>query len=189
MPATPQQITFYSRIGISVSKPRYSQMTRSLFIKIDPNRPMDTWTKAIPISSMHLSRLDRPDIRVIMCRYRNGKLERKLKSTRNTQYIAISHSWGNPIWQELPGVEGEVWVSKDRAKFILNRLPFIVGEQYFWMDILCVDQRNERADFDVPKQISIIFRDAQRTVIIRDGTGFQKCCIKAAGKIDSWFSE
>jgi Heterokaryon incompatibility protein (HET) len=138
---------------------------------------------------MHMSRVDRPDVRVTMCRYRNGKLEGKLRSTRDTQYIAISHSWGNAMWQDLPGLEGPVWVSKTRAKFILNRLPLIVGDQYFWMDILCVDQHDERADFDVPKRISIIFRDAQRTVIIRDGAGFQKCCVQAAGNIDSWFNE
>jgi len=111
-----------------------------------------------------------------------------MKSLQNTTYVAISHSWGDPSWQRLPEVEGEIWVSKSKAKFILNQLQSIVGEDYFWMDILCVDQRRKHAAIQVPKHIPSIFRSAQRTVVVRDGAGFRDCCVQAAGSPGMWFS-
>jgi hypothetical protein len=134
----------------------------------------------------NLSGIDNPEVRITMCRYSNEKFERLVLSTHDTKYIAISHSWGSPTWRRIQGAEGEIWASEERAAFIQNRLPSIIGDNYFWMDIMCVDQRNQGANISVPKHIPPIFRHAERTLILRDGAGFRDCCIQAVGDFDSW---
>jgi hypothetical protein len=150
---------------------------------------MNTPTVLIDANRSPLCDLDRPDFLITLCYYKNGNLERSIRSTRNTRYLAISHSWGEPKWQEIPGVEGEIWVSEERAKFILSRLPSIVGREYFWMDILCVDQYRREAVLRVPNHLPTIYRNAHCTVVIRDPTGFRDCCAQATGDTSSWFIE
>jgi hypothetical protein len=54
-----------------------------------------------------------------------------------------------------------------------------MGSKWFWMDILCVNQRDEDARVAVTQHIPAIFRGAERTVVIRSGAGLRDCCVKA----------
>jgi hypothetical protein len=111
--------------------------------------------------------------RIAMCRYNEGgNLEKVIVVLHDTKYLAISHTWGEAEWQLIPAFEGEILASKEKAKFIKERLHQLVGEQYFWMDILCIDQRNADARVAVTQNIPAIFQFAQRTIVIRDGTGW-----------------
>ena len=110
------------------------------------------------------------------------KYERLLN---DISYVAMSHVWGRVFWQEIPGVAGEVRVSMEKAKFIKERLPSIVGNEYFWMDILCVDQRNKDARIAVTQHIPKIFRSAKRTVVIRNSERLRDCCSSVTEHIDT----
>ena len=54
------------------------------------------------------------------------------------------------------------------------------------MDILCVDQRSFEARIGVIKHIPAIYRAAQKTVIIREPGGPDRCCAAAIGEYKSW---
>lgn len=119
-------------------------------------------------------------LQIPMCRYNvNGKLEKEKVMVVSTKYLAISHVWGDAQWQEIPGIDGEVLVSKEKAKFLTERLKSIVGTNYFWMDILCVEQTNKAARIAVTADIPAIFRHAERTILVRGSGGFRDCCIKS----------
>lgn len=112
-----------------------------------------------------------------LCRYCDGKLERESHLVENTNYLAISHVWGQAEWQRVPGIEGQVLVSKEKAKFLSEQLSSVVGEEYFWMDILCIDQRNKAERIAVTQHIPTIFRQARRTIVLRESNGFRICCL------------
>jgi hypothetical protein len=76
----------------------------------------------------------------------------------------------------VPGIKEEILVSNVKARFLLERLPEIVGNQYFWMEILCVDQRIDANRVAITQHIPSIFRFAQRTVAVWDGDVFAPCC-------------
>ena len=69
----------------------------------------------------------------------------------------------------------------------MSQLSSIVGKDYFWMDIFCVDQRNKADRVAITQYIPTIFRHAQRTIVIRDGGGFRDCCVQRLGSQDTWF--
>lgn len=48
---------------------------------------------------------------------------------------------------------------EEKADFVKNTLPALVGDTPFWMDTLSVDQRN-------PDDVAAIVRDAARTIAI-----------------------
>lgn len=97
-----------------------------------------------------------------------------------TEYIAVSHVWGDDAkWRHIPGVEGDVYASEEKFKFLVERLASIVGSKWFWMDILCVNQRDEDAKISITQHIPTIFRRAQRTLVIRGAAGLRDCCVKA----------
>jgi hypothetical protein len=123
-----------------------------------------------------------------MCRFVDGKLERTIQNIDSTDYVTISHVWGQAEWQKIPmlGDDCEVIVSKEKARF-MSRLNSIVKTDYFWMDILCVEQRDKAARVAVTRNIPTIFRHAKKTIVIRDGNGFRDCCTGALGSQDTWF--
>lgn len=123
---------------------------------------------------------------VVMCRYADGRLERHKVHIQETQYVAISHVWEEAQWLHVPGIDGDVLVSPEKARFMAESLPSIIGAAWFWMDILCVDQRDKTARIAVTQQIPTIFRLAQRTVMIRSGFVVRGCCIQAVGDFDAW---
>ncbi|KAJ9613047.1 hypothetical protein H2200_002988 [Cladophialophora chaetospira] len=104
----------------------------------------------------------------------------------DTDYIAVSHVWGSELeleWRSVPGIEDEVLATTRKVEFLTEQLPFVVGESYFWMDILCVDQRNDDASVAVTGHIPTIFQYAKRTIVIKDGVGTKDCCGQAVGQI------
>jgi len=123
-----------------------------------------------------------------MCRYNaeTSKFETNEQCVGETKYLAISHVWGQATWRNVVGVDAQILASDEKAKFVAERLPFIVGDDWFWMDILCVDQRNRAARVAVTQHIPTIFRFAERTILVRDGTGFRECCNAVAEPFGSW---
>ena len=122
-----------------------------------------------------------PRFCVLMCRYNTGRLQKAEVTVADTDYLAISHVWGDVQWRHIPGIDEEVLVSKCKAKFMAERLASIVGTDWFWMDVLCVDQRNKDARTAITEHIPTIYRHARRTILISESTGFRNCCTKALG--------
>lgn len=121
-----------------------------------------------------------------MCRFVRGKLERSVVDVDNSDYFTVSHVWGVAEWRNVKGVQGKVLLSKSKAKFIERQLPTIVGDAFFWMDVLCIDQKDGDARVAVTQHIPTIFRKAERTILVRDGYGLRSCCAKAIGSITDW---
>src|SRR5271169_4919166 len=120
---------------------------------------------------------DIDSLQILMCQYdASGKLQKSIISVYHTEYLTISHAWGDAHWERIPGYDEPLLVSKSKAKFIAERLPHIVGDSYFWMDIMCVDQCNAEARIAVTQHIPAIFRNANRTIVLREGTAFGECC-------------
>jgi hypothetical protein len=134
-------------------------------------------------TTRHASASTRTPPTTTLCRYDSGKLVKKYKLLSKTDYVAISHVWEKAAWQDIPGIDGQVLASKEKAKFIEKRLPSIVGTKWFWMDVLCVDQGNKEARIAVTQHIPTIFRYAQKTIVVRNSTGFRDCCSQALGNV------
>jgi hypothetical protein len=124
-------------------------------------------------------------LQVTMCRYESGKLVKTMMPVEEGEYVAVSHVWGAAELQHIPGV-GEVLVSKEKAKFIAERLSSIVRTEPFWMDIFCVDQRDVDARIAVTQHIPTIFRSAKKTIVVRDCSGFRGCCAEAIWDVDKF---
>src|SRR2546423_1330958 len=129
----------------------------------------------------HASASTQTPLSTTLCRYDSGKLVTQDKLLSETDYIAISHVWGKAAKQDIPGIDGQVLASKEKARFIEKRLPRIVGTKWFWMDVLCVNQGNKEARIAVTQHIPTIFRLAQKTIVVRNSTGFRDCCSQAFG--------
>lgn len=123
---------------------------------------------------------------IVLCRYRSGKLLREERQLNSSEYVAISHVWGNVQALEVNGVEGKIFLSVEKARFLKEKLPSILGEQYFWMDILCIDQGNDAARVTATRLIPSIFRQAKKTLVIRDSTGIRDCCVHTIGDVIKW---
>lgn len=103
-------------------------------------------------------------------RFVGGRLTLKKARTTELEYVAISHVWGKIEWiSDKPNVDGEVKASRSKATFIEKKLPGLVGEKFFWMDTLTVNQRNQAEVLAIVQIIPTIFRDAVRTIAIREG--------------------
>jgi hypothetical protein len=140
----------------------------------------DTHSKTLPTHNViHSS----TSLKIVFCRFNEfGKVKKANLEVASARYIAISHVWGKPEWRELPILDGErVLATREKVMFITNQLREIVGKEYFWMDILCVDQENEDARVAVTRHIPTIFRSALRTVLVRDGYGLSKCSMDLFG--------
>jgi hypothetical protein len=98
--------------------------------------------------------------------------------TKNLEYVAVSHVWGRAEWQHITGVQGDILVSEDKATFISENLPQLLDGLAFWMDVVCINQR-KRAEVTATVQfIPNIFRDAARTMVVRECDGLYNCCTK-----------
>ena len=76
-----------------------------------------------------------------------------------------------------------------KAVFIQDKLPSLVGTTPFWLDTICVNQRNiaeQKADIQA---VPTTPRQAQKTICIWDNGGFPDCCAEAIGQFCSWNSE
>ena len=122
---------------------------------------------------------------VSLARFDNGKVILAPHDLQSVSFIAISHVWGDTEYQDLPGFDlWQIPVSRHKMAFILDRLPQMVENSWFWMDIICVDQRNEDAGIAVVDHIPDIFRRAAKTLVIRDGDGLMSCCRNTIGTFD-----
>ena len=125
-----------------------------------------------------------------MCQFdEEGMLQLHSIDTKTTRYIAISHIWVEALCQwrkDIPGIDWEILVSPQKADFLANRMFQLVGRDYFWMDVLCVDQRSDAARLGVVGSIPLIYREAQKTIVIRENGGIQTCCASAIGFFDTW---
>jgi hypothetical protein len=155
-------------------------------------RRTDSATAEAPNSPALVSHLTEQttSLRTMMCRFVDGKLERQLMPVKDTRYLTISHVWGLDVgWREIPGIEGTVLASGEKADFISEKLGPLVGNDYFWMDILCVDQRDKAARIAVTQNIPTIFRFSQRTIVLRDGKSLRPCCIETIGSLENWMEK
>ncbi|KAF2271150.1 hypothetical protein CC78DRAFT_573527 [Lojkania enalia] len=116
---------------------------------------------------------------VQFARFDNGKLRLFSAHTHELRYFAISHVWGDIGWRKIPGIDGEFLVSAQKVDFIVNQLPDLVGDTPFWMDTLTVDQRNQAEVIATVQNIPAIFRDAGKTIAVRENDGFYACCADA----------
>jgi hypothetical protein len=142
----------------------------------------DNQEREIDRSSVRVPKSRITPEKVLLCRFDSGRLFKDQMSIYDTKYITVSHVWGIARWQDVLG--GEVLVSDEKAKFIIERLPLIVGAEWFWMDILCINQRDKDARIAVTQHIPKIFRCAQKTIVVKNGNGLRECCIQAIGRID-----
>lgn len=102
------------------------------------------------------------------------------------EYIAISHVWGAAEWLRVPGIEEEIRLSPRKAKWIETDLPDLVGNAPFWMDVVCIDQRDQGAVIGVAQDIPAIFRNAAKTIAVREGDGLYECCARLVTAEDTW---
>jgi hypothetical protein len=65
-------------------------------------------------------------------------------------------------------------------------LPNLVGETPFWMDVLSINQKDQGAVIGVTQDIPGIFRNAAKTLAVKDGDGLYQCCAKLVKAEDTW---
>ena len=111
--------------------------------------------------------------------FKNATLELFQAPIESTDYIAFSHVWGNWTWRSVSGIPYDVKASEEKAKFIANDLPALVGDSAFWMDTLTVDQRDPVEVSEIVDAIPDIFKMARKTIAVRECDGFYDCCIAA----------
>ncbi|KAI4642646.1 uncharacterized protein J4E78_010119 [Alternaria triticimaculans] len=119
-------------------------------------------------------------------RFKNATLELFEAPIESTDYIAFSHVWGDWSWRSINGVPYEVKASQEKAKFIANDLPALVGDGAFWMDTLTVNQRNPVEVLEIVDVIPEIFRLAKKTIAVKECDGLYDCCIQAVAGFQGW---
>lgn len=70
-----------------------------------------------------------PHLQLVLCRFEEGKLVKTVKTPESTEFLAISHVWGKADWRKVGGIDDEIRVSREKAKFIEEQLPSIVGDE------------------------------------------------------------
>ena len=118
-------------------------------------------------------------------RFKNATLELFEAPIESTDYIAFSHVWGSWAWRSIDGIPYEVKASQEKANFIANDLPALVGDGAFWMDTLTVDQRNPVEVSEIVDAIPDIFRLAKKTIAVRECDGFYDCCTAAVAGFET----
>lgn len=126
-------------------------------------------------------------LKITLCRYKGGRLLKRTKILGETKYTAVSHVWGNANWQTIKSLGEEVLASKEKVKFMENQLPSIMENRWFWMDILCIDQKDDDAKIAVTQHIPTIFHCARKTLAVRESWGFHYCCPEATNDIKGFF--
>jgi len=112
-------------------------------------------------------------------RFKNATLELFEAPIESTDYVAFSHVWGEWTWRSIEGIPYEVKASEEKAEFIANDLPALVGDGAFWMDTLTVDQKNANEVSEIVDAIPDIFRMAKKTIAVKECDGLYDCCIAA----------
>lgn len=131
------------------------------------------------------------DTPITFARFVAGRLERFESPINGLEYLAISHVWGDPSLLEprdVPGIDGKVLCTPEKAEYIERELPKKVGTKPFWMDILTVDQTNKDVVTAITKSIPLLFRNASCTIVLRERDGFYDCCREAVEGFDGYDS-
>jgi len=123
---------------------------------------------------------------VQFARFEDGQVNFFHGKIEETQYIAISHVWGMTEWLQMRNMNGEKLISRSKAKFVENRLEALVGNTAFWMDTLTVNQRDQEEVIAIVQLIPSIFRNAIRTIALRENDGFYTCCMEALSGFQDW---
>ena len=56
------------------------------------------------------------------------------------------------------GIPYQVLISSQKARLLKDELSGLVGENFFWMDILAVDQSSKQTRIEVAEHIPAIYR-------------------------------
>ncbi|KAF5235426.1 hypothetical protein FOXYS1_15651 [Fusarium oxysporum] len=123
---------------------------------------------------------------IVLCRFLSGMVVKEEIDFHEIHYIAFSHVWGDAHWTTLNGIADRVKVSKSKARFLEHNLQNLVGNSYFWMDVLCINQTKDEERIKVTTIIPQIFEHAQKPIVIRDGSGYVSCCALAFGNLSTW---
>ncbi|RYC81178.1 hypothetical protein BFJ63_vAg15932 [Fusarium oxysporum f. sp. narcissi] len=123
---------------------------------------------------------------IVLCRFLSGMVVKEEIDFHEIHYIAFSHVWGDAHWTTLHGIADRVKVSKSKARFLEHNLHNLVGNSYFWMDVLCIDQTKDEERIKVTTIIPQIIEHAQKPIVIRDGSGYVSCCALAFGNLSTW---
>ncbi|RYP53090.1 hypothetical protein DL768_001867 [Monosporascus sp. mg162] len=99
--------------------------------------------------------------------------------TKDVAYYAISHVWGKTEWQYVRCLGREIDISPQKAKFLEERMYGLVGDVAFWMDTITVNQKDPAEVISTVQAIPAIFRDAEKTIAIREGDSIYNCCVEA----------
>lgn len=135
----------------------------------------------------HEPQAPRPGPLVKFARFEDGKLKLFTARTTSLVYHAISHVWGSTAWLPVPAAGGEPrLISEEKAAFVADHLPGLVGDTAFWMDTLTVNQRDPAEVVATVQVIPDIFRDAARTIAVRECDGFYACCEEAVRGYADW---
>lgn len=62
----------------------------------------------------------------------------------------------------------------------------MIGNTVFWMDTLTVNQRDQAETISTVQAIPSIFRDALKTIAVREGDGLFDCCGVAVKDFQNW---
>ncbi|KAF5263358.1 hypothetical protein FOXYS1_5895 [Fusarium oxysporum] len=115
--------------------------------------------------------------RVVLCKFgKDKKLSRHEVELGEHPFIAISHVWCQATWRSIPGIEWRVLASPQKARWIADELPLLVQDDYFWMDILAIDQADKAKRIAIVDHIPSIYRQAKLTLVVREDSGLQACC-------------
>jgi hypothetical protein len=125
---------------------------------------------------------------VKFARFVNNELTFFNDYTGEVEYIAVSHVWGDAEFRSIPhsGIKGQYKISKSKAEFVAQKLQGLVGETAFWMDTLTVNQRDQTEVISIVQAIPRIFRDAIKTLAIREYDGLYSCCEKELEGFKDW---
>jgi hypothetical protein len=93
---------------------------------------------------------------------------------------------GERQWLYVPCLDQEILVSPEKAKFIEEELEALVGETAFWMDTVTVNQKDQADVISTVQSIPAIFRDALKTIAVREADGFYACCAAAVQNFASY---
>ncbi|RYP10002.1 hypothetical protein DL764_000931 [Monosporascus ibericus] len=99
--------------------------------------------------------------------------------TKDVAYYAISHVWGKTEWKHVRCLGRGMRMSPQKAKFLEERMYALVGDVAFWMDTIAVDQKGAAEVISTVQAIPAIFRNAEKTIAIREGDGIYNCCVEA----------
>lgn len=127
----------------------------------------------------------------VLCRFVSGEFEKVDIDFRHTNYIAFSHVWGDPSLYHpttISNIPEPIIATPSKARCLDQNLQRLVGDSYFWLDVLSIDQSPETVEERIQATAIMpdIYKHAQKTIVIRDGSGFQSCCVDAIGQLRTW---